>query len=84
MRMVNTKLRKGYAGCRDREDENGCACAGLCPDSQVGDRDEHEDEQGYRAADEAIAVRLNPSASTRLIAAATRSPDDARPRCVRR
>ena len=33
---------------------------------------------------EAIAVRLNPSASTRLIAAATRSPDDARPRCVRR
>ena len=66
MRMVNTKLRKGYAGRRDRQDENGCACAGLCPDSQVGDRDEHEDEQDYRAADEAIAVRLNPSASTRL------------------
>ena len=33
---------------------------------------------------EAIAVRLNPSASTRLIAAATSSPNDARPRCVRR
>ena len=33
---------------------------------------------------DAIAVRLNPSAGTRPIAAAISSPDDARPRCVRR
>ena len=38
MRMVHTKLRKGYAGRRDREDENGCAYAGPSPDPQVGDR----------------------------------------------
>jgi len=48
MRVVNTKLRKGYGGRRDRENENGCAYAGLCPDPQVGDRDEHEN----RMADE--------------------------------
>jgi len=84
MGMVNTKLRKAMPAvvtARTRMDVRAPVSA---RDSQVGDRDQHEDEQGHRAADEAIAVRLNPSASTRLIAAVTRSPDDARPTCVRR